>query len=365
MQNWGYLRKGKSAPQESFIPTEDAHPIPSQQNPRPVLSLIGGHLDHTVFRLMRAPNTHKGQHASARGSPGSMPFCLRGGHSAVAPRRRKLMGQFATSTLEDAPRRQATGRGHSLVPCGHLRDPRCLLMPLSGSSQSPATLGLVAPSSGRFPIPPVLPSPSPPPPAPGPREPAPTSWGSAEERAAGGGAVVPGGQLHTVAEDHPMSGGDGPAWGLAAAAAPGHGLPRTVPVARAWPSYRSSPAPPSSVQPRPRQSLPPGSLKSPGICSSSPPAAPPAAQLLPALGFLCIPRWDAPYQPLPAFGCGTDYFFSSTFAPQSLPTSPAGMGWRGWGASGGMPRLVHPSVRGVSPRFAGILADPGHSGRPA
>ena len=73
-------------------------------------------------------------------------------------------------------------------------------------------------------------------------KPAPTSRGGAEEGAAGSGAVVPGRQLHTVAEVHPASGRDGPAWGLAAAAAPGHGLPLAVPAARAWPSGRSGPS---------------------------------------------------------------------------------------------------------------------------
>lgn len=130
--------------------SQQGTPVPSQQNPRPVLSLIGGHIDPTVFRPRSAPNTHKGQHASASGSPGSVPFCLRGGHSAVSPRGRKLMGRFATPALEDAPRRQATGRGHSLVPYGHLSDPRCLPDAPYGFFPVTATLGLVAPSQSRL-----------------------------------------------------------------------------------------------------------------------------------------------------------------------------------------------------------------------
>lgn len=49
----------------------------------------------------------------------------------------------------------------------------------------------------------------------------PTSRGSAEERAAGGGAVVPGRELHAVADGYAAS-RDGPAGSLAAAAAPRH-----------------------------------------------------------------------------------------------------------------------------------------------
>lgn len=48
-----------------------------------------------------------------------------------------------------------------------------------------------------------------------------TSRGGAEERAARGGAVVPGRELHAVAEGYAAS-GDGPAGSLAAAAAPRH-----------------------------------------------------------------------------------------------------------------------------------------------
>lgn len=51
--------------------------------------------------------------------------------------------------------------------------------------------------------------------------PAPTSWGGAEECAARGGAIVPGRELHAVAEGYPAS-GDGPAGSLAAAATPRH-----------------------------------------------------------------------------------------------------------------------------------------------
>lgn len=89
-----------------------------------------------------------------------------------------------------------------------------------------------------------------------------------------------------------MSGGDGPARGLAAAAAPGHGLPRVVPAARTWPSCRGSlarPAPPRAVPsasfsppplgfvvPAVPPPLPPPSGSRPVGSSASPDGRPPA-----------------------------------------------------------------------------------------
>lgn len=113
------------------------------------------------------------------------------GHSAVSPRWRKLMGQFATRALEDAPGRQG---GHQLGS----RVPRCFSDDHYPFFPVTAPLRLVAASNGQCPNPflclVVLP-----PPALGAPKPMPTSWGGAEERAAGGGTVVPGRQLHAVA----------------------------------------------------------------------------------------------------------------------------------------------------------------------
>lgn len=165
------------------------------------------------------------------------------------------MEQCAARAREHASRGQAVGSGHPLAPGGHLRDGRCLpdaFIPVTApSARSPRPTG----GSRPLPLCPVSPPRRPHP------EPAPTSRGGAEERAAGGGAVVPGRQLHAVAEHHPSSGGDGPAWGLAAAAAPRHGLPRTAPAARAWPS--GSPGPSPCASPRPRPPLPPLRLGAP------------------------------------------------------------------------------------------------------
>lgn len=194
------------------------------------------------------------------------------------------MGQFAVPAPEDAPREQATERGHPLAPGGHLA---ASLKPRTPVPQSPRP-GVGSPVQWAV-VDPQLRSARPPRPAPGPREPAPTSRGGAEERAAGGGAVVPGGELHAVAEDHPVSGGDGPARGLAAAAAPGHGLPRVVPAARTWPSRRGSLARPAPGRPF-RLFL----STAPGICSSGCAAAPPASERLRAGRFLRVPRGEAP-----------------------------------------------------------------------
>lgn len=139
------------------------------------------------------------------------------------------MGQLAAQASEDALRGQAMGSGHllatlavSVVPFFPVIAPLC-----------PVQLAALDPSRSAQSALPRRPHP----------EPALTSRGGAEERAAGSGAVVPGRQLHAVAKVHPASGRDGPAWGLAAAAAPGHDLQLAVPAAGAWPSGRSGPAP--------------------------------------------------------------------------------------------------------------------------
>lgn len=137
------------------------------------------------------PNTHKGQHVSACGSPGSV-VCLGGsGAFSCLSQMEKTNGQFATRALEDAPGRQG---GHQLGS----RVPRCFSDGHYPFFPVTAPLRLVAASNGQLPNPflclVVLP-----PPALGAPKPMPTSWGGAEERAAGGGTVVPGRQLHAVA----------------------------------------------------------------------------------------------------------------------------------------------------------------------
>lgn len=70
------------------------------------------------------------------------------GHSAVSPRRRKLMGQFAKRALEDAPRGQG---GHELG----IRDSRCLpdvhypFFPVTVQWAAAEPLALPSPSSHR------------------------------------------------------------------------------------------------------------------------------------------------------------------------------------------------------------------------
>lgn len=146
------------------------------------------------------------------------------------------MEQFAARARKHASRGQAVGEAAICwLPVATSVTVAASLMPLfqspRPSARSPRLTGgsrtlLHCPVSPRHPH----------------REPAPTSRGGAEERAAGGGAVVPGRQLHAVAKDHPAGGRDGPTWGLAAAAAPRHGLSRTAPAAGAWPYGRPGPS---------------------------------------------------------------------------------------------------------------------------
>lgn len=186
------------------------------------------------------------------------------------------------------------------------------------------------------------------------REPAPTSRGGAEERAAGGGAVVPGRQLHAVAEDHPAGGRDGPTWGLAAAAAPRHGLSRAAPAAGAWPFGRPGPS---------------------RFALSRPPLAPSASEPRRPLGFV-VAAAPRPHQPprgcryvrssaaqvrgsrsiAPARGCGRRLASARPFRSRVPPATLAATGCgRGPGVCGGQ-RLAG---RG---RCSGLCGDPGSPG---
>lgn len=197
----------------------------------------------------------------------------------------------------------------------------------------------------------------------------PTSRGGTEERAAGGGAVVPGRQVHAVAEDHPASGGDGPAWGLAAAAAAGHGLQSAQPAAGAGPSHPSGLVQSRSGPPRPRPPLPPLGVTPPGICSSSRAAATPTSpraecSAVPPprwVGGLLPTRSSAP-KPAPrpcSFRVprGHAPFLSGPQWPRPVPSGPqltrrqGRVGWGWW--SGSLPTLMPCWVGGASQAVRG------------
>lgn len=185
--------------------------------------------------LRTAPNTRKGQHTSACGGLGSVRLFVRlstiGGVRSLSQKEENSW-HWQTLHWSSHPMAGDRRRPPCSLPAATSRTLTASLIPRSvlPSHRAPELgrpVQLAAPEHS-----PLLSSPNSPPPAPRAGgqgttspEPAPTSGGGAEKRAAGGGAVVPGGQLHAVGEDHPPSGGDGPARGLAAAAASGHGLP--------------------------------------------------------------------------------------------------------------------------------------------
>lgn len=155
---------------------------------------------------------------------------------------------------------------------------------------------------------------------PGPR-PAPTSRGGAEERAAGGGAVVPGRELHAVAEGYAAS-GDGPAGSLAATAARRH-VSCTPPTTLQQP--RGTSAQPFSCPSRPFRlgSTPPETCGPPGPTQLQPAACKwfPAADLgrNPKAGPLCsrVPPQDSGKNYVEATGGGVLRFSGSVSAYQT------------------------------------------------
>lgn len=207
--------------------------IPSHKTLGPASPWCVAHPDPTLFSLRTAPNTHKGQHTSACGGLGRVCLCVcqRSGESGVSQKEENSW-HWQTLHWSSRPRAGDRRRPPCSLPAATSRTLTAFLIPRSvlPSHRAPELgrpVQLAAPEHS-----PLLLSPDSPPPAPRAwaqratsPEPAPTSRGGAEERAAGGGAVVPRGQLHAVGEDHPPSGGDGPARGLAAAATSGHGRP--------------------------------------------------------------------------------------------------------------------------------------------
>lgn len=224
---------GKKKDSARVVYPNRERPSPSPKNPRPGLSLLPGHTDPTLCCLRTPPHPQGAAHPSmwsvwkraadlGRGTRLSLPggnewSSLQPGLGSTHPGGRQW--EAAICWLPVAP---SVTVAAPLMPLFQSPRPSARSPRLTDGSQ---TL-LHCPVSPRRPH----------------REPAPTSRGGAEERAAGGGAVVPGRQLHAVAEDHPTGGRDGPTWGLAAAAAPRHGLSRAAPAAGAWPYGRSGPS---------------------------------------------------------------------------------------------------------------------------
>lgn len=79
----GVPREGKRSLPRAIHPNRErpSRPLKTSGQPSPWL---GGQPDPTLFSLRTAPNTHKGQHTSAYGSPGSERLFLAGGISCLS-----------------------------------------------------------------------------------------------------------------------------------------------------------------------------------------------------------------------------------------------------------------------------------------
>lgn len=227
---WGWGASGRKKSSARVIDSN----VPSHKTLSPASPWCVAHPDPTLSASELPPTPARGstpQHVVVLEACVCLCVCRRSGESGVSPRKKKTPGIGRRCNGVRTRWLAIAGDPHarSLRPPPGLTAsliPRSVL-PSHRAPELGRPVQLAAPEHS-----PLLSSPNSPPPAPraGAQgatspEPAPTSGGGAEKRAAGGGAVVPGGQLHAVGEDHPPSGGDGPARGLAAAAASGHGLP--------------------------------------------------------------------------------------------------------------------------------------------